>query len=144
MKRHNALHSARDQITWIVALVASTAIVVQLERLDLSQTGALVQNPFAEARTDPAALVAQTRASQGESDLALARHATALALALLQESELSGLRTEAQGLRDTLAARLDWPVNEAGADGTAGVASEPLLGPAAAILDAALSWPDGS
>ena len=53
MKANNGWTMARGQIAWILALIVSTAIVIQLERLEIgARLGSLDSNPLAEA--DPA------------------------------------------------------------------------------------------
>ena len=53
MKARNGLIMARGQMAWILGLLVSTAIVVQLERLELgSRLAVLETNPLAQ--TDPA------------------------------------------------------------------------------------------
>lgn len=127
MRRPSALHAAREQMVWIAALIGSTAIVVQLERLDLQQAGtALTENPFAPSRPEVAALLEQVRAAGDESDLALAQRATALTMALLLENPPDGLRAEAA---DTLLS-LEDRIAES---------DDPLLQSAAAMLAAALT-----
>lgn len=96
MKRHSALHAAREQIVWIVALVGSTAIVVQLERLDLElPEKPRTANPFVATQAETTIILEQMRAQNDESDLALAQLATALVMGLMLEGTTEVLRNEA-------------------------------------------------
>ncbi len=96
MKWRNALHAAREQIVWIIALVGSTAIVVQLERLELElPRKTLTANPFVATPAETMIILDQIRAQNDESDLALAQLGTALAMGLMLESTTEELRNEA-------------------------------------------------
>lgn len=96
MKWRNALHAAREQIVWIVALVGSTAIVVQLERLDIEKAGkTLTANPFGATQAEFTIVLDQIRAKNDGSDLALAQLATSLAMGLMLESTTDDLVNEA-------------------------------------------------
>ncbi|MDG3039786.1 hypothetical protein [Roseicyclus marinus] len=138
MKRRSALHAAREQIVWIAALVISTAIVVQLERLELQGTNeALTSNPF-DSSTPPAAdLLAQIRAlgdGQAAGAQTMAQDATALALVLLMADTPVDmtLRAEAEAMLLTLQDRLS------GGD------DDPILRSAQALLEAALDLDPGA
>lgn len=137
MKRRSALHAAREQIVWIAALVISTAIVVQLERLELQGTNeALTSNPF-DSSTPPAALLAQIRAlggGQAAGAQAMAQDTTALALVLLMADNPVDvtLRAEAEAMLLTLQDRLS------GGD------DDPILRSAQALLEAALDLAPGA
>lgn len=87
MKRRSGLQAAREQIVWIAALIGSTAIVVQLERLDLQQVGtALTENPFIGSGPEVLTLLDQVRGTDDGSDLALAQRATALTMGLMLDA----------------------------------------------------------
>ncbi|WP_431300695.1 hypothetical protein [Tabrizicola sp. BL-A-41-H6] len=52
MKANEALAGARGQIVWIVALAASTATIIQLERLDIGAPPATVAGTHTEVPRD--------------------------------------------------------------------------------------------
>lgn len=126
MKRRSALHAAREQIVWILALIGSTAVVIHLERLDLQQaSSALTQNPFGPARPEFAALLAEIRAQEGDSDRELAQRATALTMVVLLDDTPPELLAEARATLAEIEARV-------------GTGADDLLRPAAALLAVAL------
>lgn len=126
MKWRRALHAAREQIVWIVALIGSTAIVVQLERLDLKLAGSkLTENPFEATQPEFKVILDQIRTQNDDSDLALAQLATALAMGLMLENTTEELRKEAIKTLSLLEERLE-------------NSDAPTLHSAAALLAAAL------
>lgn len=139
MKRRSALHAAREQIVWIAALIVSTGIVVQLERLELQgANAALTSNPFDSSATPTAALLAEIRArggGQATDARVMAQDATALALVLLIAADPvdTTLRAEAEAMRQALENRL-----RGGGD------DDPILRSAQALLEAALDLAPGA
>ncbi|NAZ36863.1 hypothetical protein [Rubellimicrobium sp. CFH 75288] len=122
MRKRSALHAARGQIAWILALIVSTAIVVRLEHVSFeAERSALVSNPFSGQESDPVALLARTREAASRGDTGLAQHATALALALARAPGDPVLAAEARAIRSEAEARL------AGRE-------DPVLAAAAALL----------
>lgn len=107
MKWRSALHAAREQIVWIIALIGSTAVVVQLERLDLELAGTtLTENPFAATQAEFDMIRNQIRARNDGSDLALAQLATVLAMGLMLDTTDDELRAEATDVLRELNLRL--------------------------------------
>jgi len=83
MKNPSGWVAARGQIAWILALLISTGIVIQLERLDLgSRLGTLEANPFAEPREALPRPLEQARARAPDPASAAAADQAALLLAL--------------------------------------------------------------
>lgn len=97
MKQRNSLHAARDQIVWIITLVASTAVVVHLERLDLEQPqSTLTENPFSTSTAKVTALLESIEANSSNSDEALVQRATALTFGMLSDEPTDELRANAR------------------------------------------------
>lgn len=126
MKQRSALHAAREQIVWILTLIVSTAVVVQLERLDLAQTGtAPAKGGFDSGEAGRAALAGAGPFGGDGSDLALAQRATALSMDLIAEQPAEGHRSDALATLAELERRI-------------AVTDDPLMRKAAALLGAAL------
>jgi len=102
MKRREALATARGQIAWILALVISTAIIIQLERVDFAnQVAVLARNPLlvlSPDATDTALAAARAAHLQApDSPDAQAQLLTALSLRALV-ADVETLRPEAHAL----------------------------------------------
>ncbi|WP_114964560.1 hypothetical protein [Alkalilacustris brevis] len=102
MRLRESLALARGQIAWILALVVSTGIIIQLERVDFQgRLSLLERNPLAgmEAGTGDAALESARAAyAQSPDDpLPQAQMLTALTLAALSDGP-DALRVEARAV----------------------------------------------
>lgn len=96
MKANSGWTMARGQIAWILALMISTAIVIQLERLDIgAQFASLDSNPLAEAEPAWAQMLIDARAQAPDPANASPQDQAALLLAL----SLAGLQEDAEMLR---------------------------------------------
>lgn len=83
MTPNNGWRMARGQIAWILGLIVSTAIVIQLERLELgTRFGALDANPLAEAEPAWAQALHDARARAPDPANAAPQDQAALLLAL--------------------------------------------------------------
>lgn len=103
MKLRESLAMARGQIAWILALVVSTAIIIQLERVDFEgQLSLLERNPLAQVApgSGDAALNTARAALAGASDdpQAQAQMLTALVLAAIADGTDDTLSAEADAL----------------------------------------------
>jgi hypothetical protein len=132
--RRSALHAARSQIAWILALVISTAIVVRLEQVSFEdRLSLLTANPFkVEATLSEAMLTRVTAADWGTSDLHLAQKATSMALVLMSQPVTSEVMTDA--IATLAATRAQSEI--------ADPADRPMLEVAATILQVALESPN--
>jgi len=108
MKGRNGWVAARGQIAWILALLVSTAIVVQLERLELgSRPAVLDTNPLTEGGPAwPLALHearAQAPDPSSATPIAQASLLLALSLAALQpDADTEMLAAEAAAVIDAI------------------------------------------
>lgn len=127
MKQRSALHAARDQLVWIFALIASTIIVVQLERIDVGASATvLARNPFDASTSEITALLERTKAQSDGSDQALISQSLAVTLALLMDASAEDLRAEGLRVLSLLEAR-------------ARTGDDPLIGSAKELLIDALA-----
>jgi hypothetical protein len=110
MQRFEGLHAARGQIAWILALILSTAIVVQLERLDVgSQLTVLAQNPLADAALSHDIALEQARSRAPDPATAAAEDQVNLLLTLAMAANddpatLTDLRPQADEVVTAIAA----------------------------------------
>ncbi len=134
--RRSALHAARSQIAWILALVISTAIVVRLEQVSFEdRISLLAANPFkVETAMSEAMLARITAADWGTSDLHLAQKATSLALVLMSQPVTPEITADAIATLAATRAQSE----------KADPADRPMLEVAATILQGALESPDRS
>ena len=108
MKGRNGWVAARGQIAWILALLVSTAIVVQLERLELgSHPAVLDTNPLAEGGSAWALALREARAKapdpRSATPTAQASLLLALSLAALQpDANTEMLAAEAAAVIDSI------------------------------------------
>jgi len=106
MKGRNGWVAARGQIAWILALLVSTAIVVQLERLELgSRPAVLDTNPLTEDGPAWALALHEARAQAPDpsnaTPIAQASLLLALSLAALQpDADTEMLAAEAAAAID--------------------------------------------
>jgi len=108
MKGRNGWVAARGQIAWILALLVSTAIVVQLERLELgSRPAVLDTNPLTEDGPAWALALHEARAQAPDpsnaTPIAQASLLLALSLAALQpDADTEMLAAEAAAAIDAI------------------------------------------
>lgn len=89
MKANSGWIMARGQIGWILGLIVSTAIVIQLERLEIgARLGSLDANPLAEAEPAWSQALHDLRAQTPDPANAAPQDQAALLLAL----SLAGLQ----------------------------------------------------
>lgn len=106
MTPNNGWSMARGQLAWILGLIVSTAIVIQLERLDISaRLGSLDTNPLAEPQPTWAQALQNARMQAPDPGSATPQNQAALLLAL----SVAGLQEEAETIRlaDEVAAVID-------------------------------------
>jgi len=95
MKANSGWTTARGQIAWILGLIISTAIVIQLERLDIgAQLASLDTNPLANAEPAWMQVLHNARAQAPDPVNASPQDQAALLLAL----SLAGLQEGADTL----------------------------------------------
>ena len=108
MKTNNGWITARGQIAWVLALIVSTAIVIQLERLDVgSRLSTLEINPMTASDSPWPEVLKEARSRTADPSNATSQDQAALLLALalsvLQgHADKSELAAEAESAIDAI------------------------------------------
>ena len=94
MKANSGFTMARGQIAWVFGLIVSTAIVIQLERLEIgARLGSLDTNPLAEVEPAWSQALHEARAQTPDPGTATPQDQAILLLALAQAGLQAGANT---------------------------------------------------